>query len=426
MPKNKQAKNKVVGEGSDEGIQLRKGKTAESIRILFRYQGKLCRETLPLEHTERNIKVARNRRHAILHDISNNEFKYEEHFPNSATVRKINEQREAELRKEEEAQKKSIPALGEYLDEYLKLGLRRWKNSSKNEYEQVVGQLKKIWGENKPLPDLTVKVIRNWIMGLGVGKSRINNLTSPLKGALRLAAIDEVIEYNPFDLINISELIPKKDDDDEDDGIVDPFSVDEIEAILAACRHQERDMFQFAFGTGMRPCEYINAKWSWINPDKSQIKVAGNYVDGIEQRKGKTAKSNRNVHLRKMAFEALQNQYDHKSDELIFLDARYNERWDGDRAIRARWGRILKAAGVRYRNPYQTRHTYASSLLMLGANILYVAHQLGHEDTTMVTRHYSAWIEGGLDGDKRARLQALYSQIDPKRRNEFPVFDVSD
>lgn len=63
---------------------------------------------------------------------------------------------------------------------------------------------------------------------------------------------------------------------------------------------------------------------------------------------------------------------------------------------------------------------------MLGANPLYVAHQLGHEDTTMVTRHYGTWIEGGLDGNKRARLLALYSQIDPKRRNEFPVFDVSD
>src|SRR5471030_2347763 len=109
MSKSKQVKNKIVGEGSDEGIQLRKGKTAESIRILFRYQGRLCRETLPLEHTDRNIKMAKNKRSAILHDINNNQFKYEDHFPNSATVRKINERREAELRKEEETQKKSIP-----------------------------------------------------------------------------------------------------------------------------------------------------------------------------------------------------------------------------------------------------------------------------------------------------------------------------
>ncbi|MYN28445.1 tyrosine-type recombinase/integrase [Duganella sp. CY42W] len=130
--------------------------------------------------------------------------------------------------------------------------------------------------------------------------------------------------------------------------------------------------------------------------------------------------------LRFMAHDALQNQRDYTSDDLIFLDARYNTRWTGDKAIRQRWRRILKAAGVRYRNPYQTRHTFASSLLMLGANTLYVASQLGHENTAMIERHYSRWITGGLDGNKRAQLLALYSQIDPKRRNEFPVFELSD
>ncbi|WP_371867243.1 site-specific integrase [Duganella lactea] len=197
-------------------------------------------------------------------------------------------------------------------------------------------------------------------------------------------------------------------------------------AILNAGRQEERNMIQFAFGTGLRICEYIHAKWVWYLPGEKRIAVSGNDVEGVEQKKGKTSKSNRKVDLRFIAHDALQNQRDYTSDDLIFLDARYNKRWTGDKAIRVRWKRILKVAGVRYRNPYQTRHTFASNLLMLGANPLYVASQLGHENTAMIERHYSRRITGGLDGNKRTQLLALYSKIDPKHRNEFPIFLLSD
>ncbi|MYM96097.1 site-specific integrase [Duganella vulcania] len=415
-----------TSEGSVEGIQLRQGKTKQSIRIIFRFQGKLCRETLEWDHTPKNIKKAKRMRAAILHDISNQEFYYEKYFPDSVTAREIVRQREAELAKEIAARSIFDKTIGLYLDEYFRLGSLRWKNSSRNEYEQVISQLKKIFGSEKPIKDFNVKFIRNWIIELDVGRSRANNLTAPLKGALQLAAIDEVIEYNPFDLLKIRDLQQRSDDDDEDGKDIDPFSVDEIAAILKACRPEERNMIQFAFGTGLRICEYIHAKWAWYSPKEERIAISGNYVDGVEQKKGKTSKSNRSVDLRFMAYDALQNQRSYSSDDLIFLDARYNTRWTGDKAIRQRWGRILKAAGVRYRNPYQTRHTFASNLLMLGANTLYVATQLGHENTAMVERHYSRWITGGLDGNRRTQLLALYSQIDPKRRNEFPVFELSD
>ncbi|HEX7647118.1 MAG TPA: tyrosine-type recombinase/integrase, partial [Noviherbaspirillum sp.] len=56
------------------------------------------------------------------------------------------------------------------------------------------------------------------------------------------------------------------------------------------------------------------------------------------------------------------------------------------------WQRILKKAGVRYRNPYQTRHTYASTLLSANENPWWVAKQMGHVDVEMVFRHYGRWI----------------------------------
>ena len=53
---------------------------------------------------------------------------------------------------------------------------------------------------------------------------------------------------------------------------------------------------------------------------------------------------------------------------------------------------MLHKAKVRNRNLYQTRHTYASSLLSAGENLFYAAKKMGHKDTSMVIRNYGKWI----------------------------------
>ena len=67
--------------------------------------------------------------------------------------------------------------------------------------------------------------------------------------------------------------------------------------------------------------------------------------------------------------------------------------WETSQQIRrTAWIPTLKKAGVRYRNPYQTRHTYASMMLSKGENIMWVSKQLGHVDVEMVMRSYGRWI----------------------------------
>ncbi|MBN4053362.1 tyrosine-type recombinase/integrase [Haliea sp. AH-315-K21] len=53
----------------------------------------------------------------------------------------------------------------------------------------------------------------------------------------------------------------------------------------------------------------------------------------------------------------------------------------------------MEKAGLKYRNPYQTRHTYASILLSSGKNPLWVAQQMGHKDWGMIRKVYGRWIE---------------------------------
>lgn len=111
--------------------------------------------------------------------------------------------------------------------------------------------------------------------------------------------------------------------------------------------------------------------------------------------------------------EALQAQaaFTGNRKNLVFHNPNYGMQWAGDKPIHRRWRRILKQAGVRYRNPYQTRQTFASSLLMPGELPLYIASQMGHTDTTMITETYGKWIRSGLNDDKRERLLRMYGRV---------------
>lgn len=62
-------------------------------------------------------------------------------------------------------------------------------------------------------------------------------------------------------------------------------------------------------------------------------------------------------------------------------------------SIGCRWNAAVKRAGIRRRNPYHTRHTFACWLLSAGANPSFIANPMGHENAQMVYEIYATWIE---------------------------------
>jgi integrase len=73
-----------------------------------------------------------------------------------------------------------------------------------------------------------------------------------------------------------------------------------------------------------------------------------------------------------------------------------------------RWRRTLRGMKVRYRDPYNARHSSVSWNLMIGKNLLWVAKNHGHSVTTML-EVYAAWTEGAGDTDVAAIKQAMES-----------------
>ncbi len=55
-------------------------------------------------------------------------------------------------------------------------------------------------------------------------------------------------------------------------------------------------------------------------------------------------------------------------------------------------GRLAQAQ-IRYRNPYQTRHTYATRVISSGVNLFWLSTQMGHKRPEMLFRHYRRYLK---------------------------------
>lgn len=92
-------------------------------------------------------------------------------------------------------------------------------------------------------------------------------------------------------------------------------------------------------------------------------------------------------------------------DETIFEDPKSNKPWASADAIRKKtWVLTLRKAGIRYRNPYQTRHTFATSHISRGANLFWLATQMGHKGPEMLFRHYGSYLKY-YDGNTPLKLK---------------------
>lgn len=216
-----------------------------------------------------------------------------------------------------------------------------------------------------------------------------------MRSALQDAADDELIDANP--LAGYTYARAERPADGQHDDEIDPLSPAEQAAVLDKLSDGHRNMIQFALWTGLRTSELIALHWSDIDFVGGYVRVRRaltREAKGIAEFP-KTAAGRRDIRLLGPAAEALQTQkaltFLTEDDGPIFK-TRSGEQFSGSHQIWRVWQAALKRAGVRYRNPYQTRHTYASMMLSAGEHPMWVAKQMGHADWTMIARVYGRWM----------------------------------
>jgi integrase len=263
------------------------------------------------------------------------------------------------------------------------------------------------WWKGVTLTEATPSKLRDWISGLDITAKAARNLLTPLRSVFEDALNDDLIEFNPFDRIALGKLL--KQSEQASDYEVDPFSAPKRAMLLERARVDERPMLQFWFNTGLRPGELMALRWSKIDFVGRTARIDVNLVAG--QEKGpKTNAGIRDVQLNGEAIGALiaQKSATFLAGDHVWHNPRSGAAWEKDAQIRRTlWQPLCLRAGVRYRNPYQVRHTYASSLLTEGRNPWFIAQQLGHVDVEMVFKIYGKFISEDYLKPKAPVLRAV-------------------
>jgi len=360
------------------GIEIRhlnNGKT--SIRVSFAYKGVKCRETLKLEATNQNIKFSERLRAEMLNNIEKGTFNYFSYFPNS---------KRAKLFGFSNSQMTVKQMIREWLGDIEKT----IEHSTFDKYRRDCETYLIPEFGDKQLRDLKPIHIRSWLKNLNIKIKTATNILIPLRSALDQAITDEKIDQNPLDKVILKKVMTKESR--ENKFIADPFDKIEIKTFLDACKDEERNYWQFAFFTGARPSEQIVLEWSDIDWRKGTISINKAFVTK-KLKDTKTISGEREIMLLPQALEALDNQKKYtKGKGLIFKHPTTGKQYSSDRQLGKIWLRIIKRSGLRYRNPYQTRHTFASMLLSMGENIMWVAKQMGHINIQMIIKRYGKWI----------------------------------
>jgi integrase len=364
-----------------------------SYQITFTYKGVRCRERIKLKPCPANERRITNHLGAILDSIDKGTFDYGVTFPDSP-------RRFLFIDKPGE-----IKLIEEYLDDWLVDKQKQLKASTYQGYEKIVNNVIIPQFKGTTLAEIKRVDIRKWLADMDCSNKRLSNIQSVFRTALQDALTDELIETNPlYGWKYENRQAPKVEDD------VDPFSSYEQQLILDQLEGQDRNIFQFFFWTGMRPSELIVLQWDdvdWIRGTISVTKALTQAAEEFEE--PKTRAGNRDVKILAPALEALNNQkqYTYLANKHIFLNSRNNEPITGDQTLRKTiWQPALKRAKVKYRRPYQTRHTYASMMLTAGESIAWLAEQMGHADWASLRKIYARFIKDSIPdaGEKAVEM----------------------
>jgi integrase len=378
------------GTGSQKlarGVRIRTYASGKRcIELQFQYRGVTCKEVLasldPDGKGEQRHAI--NLKGEIENAIERQTFRYTDFFPDSKRARLF-------------GHAVSTATVGELLDDWLKDIERTHPHSTYRCYRKscrahLIPEFAHIRAR-----DLTPQQVRSWIRNRSGTLKSIRNDLTPLRAVLDRALNDDVIDRNPLDKIKVGKLVGRAQA--RSDYRVDPFSNDEINAVLTAAVDYDpriRNLLQFAFYSGLRTSELFGIRWSDVDFRKGIMRVQRAVVER-RVKETKTTAGIRELILLPNALIALrgQKQYSFVGGDYVFVRPKRRGPFIDYEHLERPWKYILKRAGVRYRNPYQTRHTYASQLLSGGENALFVAQQMGHKTTEMVMRHYARWVEQG-------------------------------
>ena len=379
---------------------IRKHSQTGGLFFDFRYRGTRCREYTALQDTPKNRRRMEAMMTSIEAAIAANTFVYGQFFPSSKNAAKFDEAAVTAalspvaqaVQSGDEAVTPMTPLFRDFAETWFIEKSVEWRTSHrKTVRDDIDKRLVPRFGD-RAVGEITKADILAFRADLAkapargkehvLSNPRINKILNPLRQILCEAA-DRFDFRTPFQ--NIKQLRVKRTD-------ISPFSLTEVQQIIAAVRPDFRNYFTVRFFTGMRTGEAHGLKWKYIDFERRLILVRETVVDG-EETYTKTDFSQRDIQMSQVVFDALKAQEasTRSRSEFVFCSGE-GQPLDNRNFVRRVWKPILRHLGLKDRRAYQCRHTAATLWLGAGENPEWIARQLGHSTTEMLFRVYSRYV----------------------------------
>lgn len=374
------------------GVDIKRG----TLRIRFTWNGKRRAEILTLPTTPAGITGAANLRervvglikHALLTDAL-----YHDLFPNS----------EAPLTSDGET---FLTFTQRWLNSRsITEGTRdNYKSAFNTYWMRPLGHLPIDMITSERLMEVTASI--RWTSP-GVQRNAIHKLRTVFDAVVKMGKLPR----NPAQSLDLPKKAVKQ---------IDPFEQDEADRIIAALYATAywpsqiyAAFFEFTFFTGMRLGEVMALRWDAVDLTKRVAHVCRTVALGKVENRTKTGKdrfvllNERALHALAFAKEYAARRQAGKGKAMdmayCFPPSKGQPFIHQTSDVHKQWRPTLKTLGIRYRPPYNARHTYATLCLMAGMNPSFIAKQLGHSVQMLLTT-YAHWIESKSDWAQMDKL----------------------
>ncbi|MUU19773.1 tyrosine-type recombinase/integrase [Helicobacter pylori] len=213
-------------------------------------------------------------------------------------------------------------------------------------------------------------------------KNTLVSLNALLKSFLEFCEQEGYIDKTPYFKITMKNA--------KEGEKIDPFSLNEIKAILQSAPDLRLKAFlTTAFFTGLRTGEQLALLWSDIDFENKKINIdkSLNLSGVITIPKNKT--SIREVDLLEPVERILKElkESEPKNKKMIFLSIPKRTQY-----FQRAFKKLLKALNLKERSLYTTRHSFASLMISMGEEPLWVSKNMGHKDLNTTYSTYTRYI----------------------------------
>ena len=353
----------------------------------FQYRATRCREQTALPDTPGNRRVLDALANRVEKAILKGTFEYSTFFPDSPKAKEL----EAADAVPAAGGDHPTPTFGEFAELWVIESSPRWRAQYRNEVRKTLDGIVLPALGGTPLANIDRGHLlgfqaevakRQGRGGRSVSSKRINKVLGLVKSILNEGCDRHGLQSPGRTLKRLKQGRTE----------VMPFSMEEVELLVARVREDYRPYLTLRLLTGLRTGEADGLQWQDVDFGAGTFQVQRTHSrngDGGTKTEG----SRRTIPLVPQVRAALEAQRARAVEGCPWVfHTLHGNPIDAVNFTNRIWYPLLRNLGLKQRPPYQMRHTAATLMLAAGENPEWVANVLGHSTTEMLFRVYSRFV----------------------------------